>query len=100
MKVSVIVACSFVLIGNNVFSQYITWDSNDEKDLSACPYQLAIAQKELQRVDKKIKDLSGKSIYIILSCISISSTVGLLYQTLKNKTRKHLNMDAFKTIRK
>ncbi|XP_048772087.2 collagen alpha chain CG42342-like [Ostrea edulis] len=60
MKVWMIVVCSFVIHVDNVFSQYITWDSNDEKDLSGCPHQLAIAQKELHRVEKKVDDINER----------------------------------------
>lgn len=57
MKLSNIVACILVLLVNNVLSQYITWNSNEEKDLSGCRHQLAIAEKESNRMEK-IKNIN------------------------------------------
>jgi hypothetical protein len=62
-------AGSFVLIANSVFGQYLTWDTKKERDTPVCPYQLAIAQKKIHRVEKEIKALSdrlsGKTFYCV-----------------------------------
>jgi hypothetical protein len=60
MKLSLIVACSFVLLANDVFSQYLTLNTKKEKDLSSCPYQLVIAQWELRNVRREVNQLNKR----------------------------------------
>jgi hypothetical protein len=67
MRDMAVVACCLVFLTNKVFNQYIEWGGDNEKDLYTCPYQLALAQKDLRRLEKKIDDLDSKIIHNVFS---------------------------------